>query len=97
MTQEIIQRRGDRLFVSAPMVQSNVTALLAAGKTSFEARLHVVDLTAVPQADSSALAVLFAWVRAAEAQGRQLRFTNLPPGMAALADLYGVRQTLPLL
>ena len=97
MSEEMIQRRGNRLFVTAPMVQANVNALLAAGTACFTARLHVVDLSVVPKADSSALAVLFAWIRQADAQGKQLRFANLTSGMQALANLYGVTGILPII
>jgi phospholipid transport system transporter-binding protein len=54
------------------------------------------DLSSVREADSSALAVLFALRRAAAARGRTLTVTNPPPGLLSLAGLYGVAELLPL-
>ena len=50
----------------------------------------VVDATALAQFDSSALAVLLAWQRAAGARGAPLEVVNLPAGLASLAQAYGV-------
>jgi phospholipid transport system transporter-binding protein len=55
-----------------------------------------VDLSAVSEADSSAIAVMLGWLRAAPALSAQLQFEHVPEGIAALADLYGVRELLPL-
>lgn len=92
----MIERSADHLRVTAPMVISNASGLLAAGETILTGPEETIDLQAVTEADSSALAVMFAWIRAAEASGRKLRFVNLPPGLAALSDLYGVDEILPL-
>ena len=42
------------------------------------------------QFDSSALAVLLAWERAAQARGVKFEIVNLPAGLASLAQAYGV-------
>jgi phospholipid transport system transporter-binding protein len=44
----------------------------------------------VRAADSSALALMLAWQRRAQAQGRKLSFVNVPANVDALARLYGV-------
>jgi phospholipid transport system transporter-binding protein len=59
------------------------SAALAAGETVF-------DLGGVKAADSTALALMLAWERRARAQGRTLKFVNVPSGVDALARLYGV-------
>lgn len=92
----MIERTGGRLCVSAPMVMSTASALLEAGAAVFAEKEETVDLQAVTEADSSALAVMLAWLRAAQAAGRSLRFANVPAGIVALADLYGVDEILPL-
>ena len=56
---------------------------IAAGATE-------VDCAPLTQFDSSALAVLLAWQRAAAARGAALEIVNLPSGLASLAQAYGV-------
>ena len=56
----------------------------------------MVDLTAVGEADSSALASLLDWVRQAEKQGGSLAFRGAPSGVRALAGLYDLDGILPL-
>lgn len=53
-----------------------------------------IDAAKLERFDTSALAVLLAARRAAEAQGRSVRLLNMPDQMTGLARLYGV---LPLL
>lgn len=55
----------------------------------------VVDLSGVSAADSSALALLFDWMRVARASGHKVRQTGMPAGMLSLATLYGVDELLP--
>ena len=54
-----------------------------------------VDLAKIDAFDSAAVAVLVALARRAAREGRSLRFAGLPPGLSALAELYGVRDFLP--
>jgi phospholipid transport system transporter-binding protein len=53
-----------------------------------------VDLAGVEIFDSAAVAVLVALARRAAGEGRTLRFTGLPEGLRALANLYGVEEIL---
>ena len=95
----MIDRDGNVYRVTLPMVIANARALLETGRgllgaeTGSEMRL---DLVSVHEADSSALAVLFALQRAAAARGRTLSIANPPPGLLSLAGLYGVVELLPL-
>jgi phospholipid transport system transporter-binding protein len=68
---------------SAKTVLSAGLARIAAGATS-------VDCAPLSQFDSSALAVLIAWQRAARERGATLAVVNLPPKLASLAHAYGV-------
>lgn len=86
----MIERRGDRLCVTAPMVVPNARGLLDAGRAALRTGNETVDLAAVAEADSSALAVLLGWRRAADAAGQRLSFVNVPAGLRSLAELYGV-------
>ena len=91
----MIERTASGLRVTVPMVMSNALALLQAGCAILAEEQETIDLAGVAEADSSALAVLLAWLRSATAAQRQLRYINLPAGILALADLYGVDELLP--
>jgi len=54
----------------------------------------VIDLAGLQQADSSALAVMLALKRRATAEGARLEFASIPPGIHALAHVYGVLDLL---
>lgn len=70
-------------FDNAQAALSQGCAALAAGETVF-------DLGGVKAVDSSAVALMLAWERRVRAQGRSLKFINVPAGVDALARLYGV-------
>ena len=54
-----------------------------------------VDLAGVTELDSSALALLLAWLREAKRRRPRLAFANLPEGLRTIARLYGVDDLLP--
>ena len=60
---------------------------IAAGANSAELQ---VDCAALAQFDSSALAVLLGWRRAAAVRGLSLQVLNLPAQLASLALAYGI-------
>jgi phospholipid transport system transporter-binding protein len=68
----------------------NAEAALAQGSAALAAGESVFDLGGVKSADSSAVALMLAWQRRAEAQGRSLKYINVPADVDALARLYGV-------
>lgn len=74
-------------FENARAALDQGCAALAAGETVF-------DLGGVRSADSSAVALMLAWQRRAQAQGRSLKFTNVPANVDAMAKLYGVEGLL---
>ncbi len=53
-----------------------------------------VDCGGITLSDSAGLAVLLDWMAIMKREGRPLRFTNLPPGLLALARISGVEQML---
>ena len=91
----MIRREGDRLVVSGPLTLASVAATLGEGKAAIGAGARSIDLGEVGELDSSALAVLLAWLREAKRLDRDLVFTNLPQGLATIARLYGVAELLP--
>ena len=48
-----------------------------------------IDLAGLAEFDSSALAVLLAWSRSAQARGGALNYVGVPAGLRQLAQLYG--------
>jgi phospholipid transport system transporter-binding protein len=54
-----------------------------------------IDASSLKQFDSSALAVLLACQRSAQAAGKLCHLVQAPPKLKALAALYGVEGLLP--
>lgn len=92
----MIERQAGRLVVKVPLVMANARGLLEAGRSALQAGEDVFDFAEVTEADSSALAVMLGWLRAAELSRSTVRFANIPAGVRSLAELYGVAELLPL-
>jgi phospholipid transport system transporter-binding protein len=96
----MIEQSGASLCVTVPMLIANASSLLDAGRGCIKAAPRtgevLFDLSAVGEADSSALTVAFAWLRTARESGITLRFSHPPASMISLAELYGVSDFLPL-
>lgn len=99
MSQQI-QRAGSHWAVSGNMTLETASTLLAEGMTSIAETAAggeaAFDLAAVADVDSSGLAVLFGWQRAASAEGKALRVANPPGNLVSLAEVYGAAELLPL-
>jgi phospholipid transport system transporter-binding protein len=70
------------------------TAAYQAGLAAIAAGQTEIDLAAVPMVDSSAVAAMVAWRRAALERGTNLRFLNTPAPLQSLVQLYGVAELL---
>jgi phospholipid transport system transporter-binding protein len=96
----MIERVGDEFRVSGNMLVADATALLEAGRAFLRSGSRVsdvvVNLSSVEEADSSALGVVFGWLRTARQSGIALRIAHPPASMISLAALYGVADSLPL-
>ena len=95
----MIEKIDNGLRITGPVLIADAVALLETGRgllKGIDSREVRVDLSAVEETDSSALAVLFGWLRSAQEQGKTLRFSSPPDSMISLASLYGVSETLPL-
>jgi phospholipid transport system transporter-binding protein len=86
----------NRLQVTVPMVIANAKALVEAGAAALPAGEAVVDLSAVKEVDSSALAILFSWLRTQKARGASLRVEGAPASVRSLASMYGVDELISL-
>ena len=85
-----LRRQGDRLLVEGPLGIETVPAVLREASAACRDGVRVVDLAAVSQVDSAALALVVELLREARAAGREVAFANLPPAMQKLAHLYAV-------
>ena len=74
----------------------NAAEIVAAGLDAIERGDASFDLSPVATCDSSAVAVVLAWQRAARARGVTLELSGLPAGLASLATVYGVAPLLGL-
>lgn len=94
----MIELNGDGLRVSGPMLITNASALLEAGRGFLRVASAdlVLDLSAAEETDSSALSVVFGLLRTARERGLAMRVANPPASMISQAALYGVSDSLPL-
>ncbi|MBI3712728.1 MAG: STAS domain-containing protein [Burkholderiales bacterium] len=67
----------------------NAVTAQQAGLHAIAAGADSIDLAALTSVDSSAVAVLLSWVRAAQAANRPLTFTGAPANLLSLVSLYG--------
>jgi phospholipid transport system transporter-binding protein len=91
----VVRRQGERMLVSGPLTLATVAGALREGGEAIAMGAREVDLGGVEELDSSALALLLAWLRAAKGRGRDLSFARLPSGLTTIAELYGVAGLLP--
>ncbi len=94
----MIEQSGSGLRVSGPMLITNASALLDAGRGLLRSASGelVLDLSAAEETDSSALSVVFGLLRTARERGVTMRVANPPASMISQATLYGVAESLPL-
>jgi phospholipid transport system transporter-binding protein len=83
------------LPLSGALTMDSVRRQLPAGRELARAGSVIVDFSAVSEADSAALALLFDWMRTARSAGHEIATRALPGGLRSLADLYGVAELLP--
>jgi phospholipid transport system transporter-binding protein len=92
----MIERQDGRLHVTVPLIMANARGLLDAGRSALQRGEVVFDFSTVDEADSSAIAVMLGWLRAADAVQANVKFAHIPVGVRSLAELYGVNDLLPL-
>ena len=91
----MIRREGECMVVNGALTLASVAAVLLEGNAAIGQGVRTVDLGEVGELDSSALALMLAWLREAKQHDRVLSFTNLPQGLTTIARLYGVADLLP--
>jgi phospholipid transport system transporter-binding protein len=80
----------------ADIGMNNAADIAAAGVAAIAGGETAFDLSAVRTCDSSAVAVVLAWQREAQARGARLQLSGLPAGLISLAVVYGVAPLLEL-
>ncbi|MDR1311146.1 MAG: STAS domain-containing protein [Burkholderiaceae bacterium] len=75
---------------------SNARVVLGLGLKVIEEGQREFDLGGMETTDSSSIAVLLAWQRAARAGGGAVRFLNVPSAVTSFSELYGVSDLLGL-
>jgi phospholipid transport system transporter-binding protein len=73
---------------------ANARLVLAEGLRAIGAGQPEIDLSQLAAVDSSAVATLLAWKRAAAARNAPLVLKNAPASLQSLAGLYGVAELL---
>jgi phospholipid transport system transporter-binding protein len=73
---------------------ANAKAVLAQGLQAIAAGQADIDLSRLAAVDSSAVATLLAWKRAAASRGKALALRNPPASLHSLIQLYGVADLL---
>jgi phospholipid transport system transporter-binding protein len=90
----MIRREGDQLVVDGPVTLDTVPDLAAAMEPLLDAGAHAIDLGAVTEVDSSAVALLLEWRRHAASRHASFRLLRVPAAVQNLAKLYGVSELL---
>lgn len=97
----MIELAGNRIEVSGDVLIDTSTAVWLAGnealpKALAASREIVFDWSKVSAVDSSALSVVFGWLRAVDGNG-QAKIANPPAELLSLAEVYGVGELLPVI
>jgi phospholipid transport system transporter-binding protein len=69
---------------------TNARSTLEEGLRAIESGQKEIDFAKVATVDSTAVATLLAWQRAARKRGNSLTFHNIPSNLKSLIDLYSV-------
>jgi phospholipid transport system transporter-binding protein len=86
---------GERARVNGALHFTTVTALLRLGSEAIVGgHAAVIDLSGVKDSDSSGLALLIEWLSIARAEGKSLRYENIPTQLHQLARLSDVEELL---
>ena len=75
---------------------TDAKSVLQVGLDAIKNGQDTFDLGNITATDSSCIAVMLAWKRAANAASKQLHFINTPSNILTLAALYGVTDLLGL-
>lgn len=86
----MIQRSGNTIVVQGHVNINNVVDLTIQGLALLDNGELQVDLQQVTEVDSTAISMLFEWLREANKKNCHLGFIHLPASLVSLMQLYGV-------
>lgn len=89
------QRGAGVWHLAGVLDMTSVPTLSDAAHALVDAPEVLVDLCDVTRMDSAGLALLVDWQGQARGRRTALRFRNLPAGIAAIAEVYGLGAVLP--
>ena len=82
--------QNSHMNLTGAIVIDSVGNLLEGGRAHCAANDVTLDFSGATELDSSALALILEYRRAAEAAGKRISVSNIPASLKTLADLYGV-------
>lgn len=92
-----IRQENKSLLVSGSIVFDTVVALREQGDDLIQTQETLCfDFREVSRTDSSAIALLIAWLHQAKALNKTIRFINLPQSMLYMAQAFDIKNFLPL-
>ncbi|OIQ86637.1 hypothetical protein GALL_315250 [mine drainage metagenome] len=90
----LIEQQGQRLVIRGAMTVETVGTLLNESLPLLAADVEI-DLGEVDDVDSSAISLMFEWLRLAQDRKVAVTYANLPSTMISLAKLYEVLEIIP--
>jgi phospholipid transport system transporter-binding protein len=81
-------------FAPSALTQAEAGDVLRAGLHALASGATGIDLGGLQRFDSTAVAALLEWRRAAAQRGTQLQISRMPEGLESLARVYGVAHLL---
>jgi len=90
----MIYRDNDRIVVEGAVTVRNVVDLMQQGVALLDSSRLYIDLHKVTEVDSTAISMLFEWLRVAEQRNCHLEFVHFPQSLESLMQLYGVTPLL---
>ena len=90
----LIEQQAGRLVIRSAMTVETVNALLTESLPLLVADVEF-DLQEVADADSSAISLMFEWLRQAQDRKIGVTYANLPDTLVSLAKLYEVLELIP--
>lgn len=92
----MIRNEGGVMWLEGELTMATVGGHVAPGRDTIAAGVSIIDCSRLAAADSAALALFLDWLRFARQSGRRIVLRALPPGLASLAELYGMEGLLPV-
>ncbi|MCE7914575.1 MAG: STAS domain-containing protein [Nitrosomonas sp. PRO4] len=84
----------EKILVQGAVTIDDVVVITQRGMALLNEHHHIVDLAQVTEVDSSAISMLFEWLRAARKKDLHVQFINLPANLESLIQLYGAAELI---